>query len=503
MKNEIYISHAWEPQSDEILYPLIKRLQQEKFNIIYDHKDLGYRGSITQFMDDLAESEAIIIIVSNKYLKSEYCMYELLKIYEQKDIQNRIYPIVLSEVNIAKSTDRLNLVKYWEKEAKDLMNKIKELDDITFLEGITDDLNLYKSIRNKIAKLTHILKDINTLQVHTHKESNFKELVDALKANRLHKRTNTISIPKIASHEIRNSLKPVMILVPVLLISILGLYYYKFKPTDEGKPEVEKQLLSDNLLDHSSKLNTDSSPVNMLSSNIDTQTIEDRSSTIQDSNDPDPEEKTTTVYNQPKENRTESPQRRPNTLSKEQENLDSRQESENVKLVKQQESEWTDSSLALNGFPESQKLQSENASRNDEIVEEVNPADKVTYRELILSRKTPVFLKPKKRISSANLSKGDRIYFEVTDAILSEDTKLIEKSATAVGLVERVQSFQNSNRAILEFNIQHVEAIDGSLIPLNMTFSKTNRKFDISINPEQLIEATTRQDEKIMGQIIH
>ena len=195
MKNEIYISHAWEPQSDEILYPLVQRLQNEKFNIIYDHKDLGYRGSISKFMDDLAESEAIILIISNKYLKSEYCMYELLKIYEQKDIQNRIYPIVLSEVNIAKSTDRLNLVKYWENESKDLMQKIKELDDITFLEGITDDLNLYKSIRNRIAKLTHILKDINTLQVHTHKESNFEELVSALKENRFHKSQSKLQIP--------------------------------------------------------------------------------------------------------------------------------------------------------------------------------------------------------------------------------------------------------------------------------------------------------------------
>lgn len=180
-EHSIYISHAWGGESEKIVQEIYRRCRKEGLNVFLDRKDLGYRESIASFMQELGKADAIIIVVSNKYLHSEYCMFELLQIYENKNIIQRIFPIVLDEVSIAKSTDRLELVKYWENETENLEAKIRELKSLSYIEGITDDLNLYQKIRNNIANLTRILKDINTLNIRLHQEHDYQHLIDNIK----------------------------------------------------------------------------------------------------------------------------------------------------------------------------------------------------------------------------------------------------------------------------------------------------------------------------------
>lgn len=181
MRHSIYISHAWGGESDQIVSAIDKRFEKEGIEVILDKKNLGYRESITSFMQNLGRAEAIILVISNKYLHSEYCMFELLQIYENKDMLDRIFPIVLDEVEISKSTDRIQLVKYWEEQVNTLENQIRQLSSINNIEGITDDLNLYHRVRNEIAKLTTILSDLNTLNVNRHRETDFSELLQAVK----------------------------------------------------------------------------------------------------------------------------------------------------------------------------------------------------------------------------------------------------------------------------------------------------------------------------------
>jgi hypothetical protein len=180
-QTSIFISHAWGGLSDEILAQLVKRLEAEDIRFVLDKRDLSYRQSIRDFMMQLGEADMVIIILSNKYLKSEYCMFELLEIHKNENLNERIFPIVLDEVRISSSADRLEFVKYWETQLLDLQNKVRELNSLSYIEGITDDLNLYSEIRNNIARLTGILRDINTLNIKLHQEADYNDLVQAIK----------------------------------------------------------------------------------------------------------------------------------------------------------------------------------------------------------------------------------------------------------------------------------------------------------------------------------
>ncbi len=178
---EVYISHAWGGESDDVMMKIVKRLEAEKIRVVYDHKDLKYRGKISEFMKELGKAKAVVIILSNKYLHSEYCMFELLNIYENSQFLHRIFPVVLDEVDIAKSTQRIELVKYWEGQHAELEAKMRELKSLSYIEGITDDLNLYSDIRRSISKLTYILRDINTLNIKLHTEEKFHSLTEQIK----------------------------------------------------------------------------------------------------------------------------------------------------------------------------------------------------------------------------------------------------------------------------------------------------------------------------------
>lgn len=180
--NSVFISHAWGGLSDEVTQALIRKFKEKNIPYIVDKSHLDYRGSIQEFMIQLGKADMVIIILSNKYLQSEFCMFELIQIYKNDRLRDRIFPIVLDEVAISKSTDRLELVKYWENQIDLLQSKLKELNSLSYIEGITDDLNLYTEIRNNIAKLTSILRDINSLNLRMHSDTDFEILCQGILA---------------------------------------------------------------------------------------------------------------------------------------------------------------------------------------------------------------------------------------------------------------------------------------------------------------------------------
>lgn len=177
---EIFISYSWEAESSAIADELEIAFQQKEIQIVRDKKSIGYKGLIKEFMQYLGRGKYIILIISDNYLKSPNCMFELLQIAQNGNFYDRIFPIIMADAKIFKAIDRLDYIHFWENEISELEEKIKQ-GSLTNLQGlIDDDLNLYSEIRRNIAQLAGILKNINTLTVKMHRESDYKELYDAI-----------------------------------------------------------------------------------------------------------------------------------------------------------------------------------------------------------------------------------------------------------------------------------------------------------------------------------
>jgi tetratricopeptide (TPR) repeat protein len=177
---DVFISYAWQGESEKVAREVEARLKEKGLNIIRDQGYLGYKGSIKEFMQKIGKGKYVILVISDRYLKSENCMYELLQIAEdEKNFKQHIFPLVMQDAKISRAADRLDYVHYWEKEIDNLENKMKQ-GGLTHLQGIYEDLNLYDEIRRNISRLTDILKDINALNLQRHKESCYEDLYQAI-----------------------------------------------------------------------------------------------------------------------------------------------------------------------------------------------------------------------------------------------------------------------------------------------------------------------------------
>ena len=165
-ENAVFISYAWGEETHEreaIVNQLDRSLRARGLTIIRDKRDLGYKGMIRDFMQRIGAGNCVIVVISDKYLRSKNCMFELVEIAANKDFADRIFPIVLPDAKIYEAVDRIAYLKHWEKKKEDLNAELRNLKDLSNIQGITDELNDYDRFRDEISNLMYIIKNMNTL----------------------------------------------------------------------------------------------------------------------------------------------------------------------------------------------------------------------------------------------------------------------------------------------------------------------------------------------------
>lgn len=92
----VYVSYAWK---DEEQHRLVDRLgtacKARGIDFVRDTSHVGYGGSIREFMNRLAAAGHVVVVFSDRYLRSRYCLYELREIWRNGHFRARVSPIVL------------------------------------------------------------------------------------------------------------------------------------------------------------------------------------------------------------------------------------------------------------------------------------------------------------------------------------------------------------------------------------------------------------------------
>ncbi|NER83464.1 MAG: TIR domain-containing protein [Leptolyngbya sp. SIO1D8] len=176
---EVFISYAWGGDSEDVANKIDTTFQTKDITLIRDKRDLGFKGRIKAFMEQIGRGKAVIVVISDKYLKSENCMFELVEIAANGDFYDRIFPIVLTDAEIYKPIKRIRYLQHWEQEIAALNEAMKTVNAAN-LQGFRESIDLYTRIRSTIAELTETLKDMNTLTPQIHTESGFADLISAV-----------------------------------------------------------------------------------------------------------------------------------------------------------------------------------------------------------------------------------------------------------------------------------------------------------------------------------
>lgn len=177
---EIFISYGWGGESETIVDTVYKTLTDKGYQIIRDKIVLGYKGNIKQFMETIGKGKYVIVVLSNKYLVSENCMFEMLELYKNGNVYSRIFPIVLSDAKIYNEVDRIDYINYWDNAIEDLKAKYKTIVNPVGTGQVIEKINQYNDIRRMIDEITGMLRNMNTLTPEMHEGNDFSALISAL-----------------------------------------------------------------------------------------------------------------------------------------------------------------------------------------------------------------------------------------------------------------------------------------------------------------------------------
>lgn len=187
-QDSIFLSYAWgDPdETGESREAIVDRLHDtliaRGLKVVRDKKDNGYKKHIQTFMDQIGQGQIIIVVISDKYLKSPNCMYELTQIYRNDKFGSRVFPIYLSDAKIFDVKDRLRLVIHWK-------NEIKEMEDLVAEAGISNlsldgsikyFFDFHDAIGKNLDKIATMLADWNALTPKLLEENNFEILMAAI-----------------------------------------------------------------------------------------------------------------------------------------------------------------------------------------------------------------------------------------------------------------------------------------------------------------------------------
>jgi internalin A len=163
----MFVSYAWgddssedSPKRTEIVDRLCETFGKDGWIIIRDKNAMRFGDLSSGFMKRIGLADHVIVVLSDKYLHSPYCMSELHSIYqrsvgEKEDFLRRIIPLRLADARFGTWRDRLVYTKHWRAEFEEMEKHFKDLAEA--------DFRLYKAMQewhNRIGDMLAYVNDV-------------------------------------------------------------------------------------------------------------------------------------------------------------------------------------------------------------------------------------------------------------------------------------------------------------------------------------------------------
>ncbi|WP_392532162.1 toll/interleukin-1 receptor domain-containing protein [Nostoc sp. C117] len=185
--NQIYISYAWKDNSElgskreELVDKISEALISERYNLIRDRNYLTLGKSIHNFMQEIGRGNYVIVVVSEKYLRSEYCMFEAVEIMKHKDYEQKVFPVILEDANIYTKEGKSEYIKYWKQQREKIEKLIaSELSDREY-SAMHDVAEKIIEIYGKVDELISFISDKLSIDPSKNFNAFINQLTDAIR----------------------------------------------------------------------------------------------------------------------------------------------------------------------------------------------------------------------------------------------------------------------------------------------------------------------------------
>ena len=158
-----YVSYAWADLTDPTRERDVDRLCDEArkrgIEVIRDKTTLSHGDLISDFMRQIGEGDRVFIFLSDKYLKSPYCMMELFDMWRNakqnsSEFLRRVRFITIDGTKIGRPDEWLEYAKFWKRERELLKQKI---DDVGWEDAGEQAQRRYDNMKMFAGKVSDVL----------------------------------------------------------------------------------------------------------------------------------------------------------------------------------------------------------------------------------------------------------------------------------------------------------------------------------------------------------
>lgn len=196
-----FISYCW---ADIDVVDMIDTDLKELYGITLtrDQRDLQFKDSIKVFMQSLNDHDNVIIVISDNYLKSNNCMYEVMEVMRDRRYRDKIFCVILSDsdgkyydetslqnlslngkkvgCDIYDIKGRIGYSCYWTDEYKKVSSAIEGLDEFTRMTYVAE-LKQLRNITENIGEFLGIISDMKNESLEELKKSKYESFAKAMK----------------------------------------------------------------------------------------------------------------------------------------------------------------------------------------------------------------------------------------------------------------------------------------------------------------------------------
>jgi Predicted transcriptional regulator containing an HTH domain and an uncharacterized domain shared with the mammalian protein Schlafen len=196
-EKKIFLSYC---QNDSCIANIVERMIKKRLpfiSISRDIRDVKYKESFRKFMQTIGEHDFVIMLVSDQYLKSRNCMYEVLEVMRDRNFGRKLLFIVISEKDIIYYDDKsINInadiystkgqtsyIKYWQSVKKETENQISEIADPMLSVEQAKELQIITKILIDIQEFMGYLRDSKGISLADMMVSDFDNIVSCIGSN--------------------------------------------------------------------------------------------------------------------------------------------------------------------------------------------------------------------------------------------------------------------------------------------------------------------------------
>lgn len=175
---KIFLSYSHKDK--EIADRVDNFFNSKNIQLTRDVRDIPAYSSLTKFMDTIRDHDYVIMLISDAYLKSTNCMYEVIQFIQEKNYVEKTFPIIIDKkADIFKKEKHIDYISFWQNEYKSFRDKINDLEN-TGTNQSHVELDKIDEIRLKIGKFLNKIADLKCFSLDKLESTNYKAILDKI-----------------------------------------------------------------------------------------------------------------------------------------------------------------------------------------------------------------------------------------------------------------------------------------------------------------------------------